>query len=219
MDAAFATDPTTDSRPFRHKITTLPFPPSSYAFFGLALALFLLVLGKVNEGRGIPTRALLLSALFGMCTFGLQYLLFYKTAAFLHTSLVFFSVFLIIPLFFASLGGFIATRLSRAHLILAALLSAASAGVLATLDIFASSQVLILALIGFLFAASGLLFPLLIHPHSPDTRSILYATNLFAGGLAFLLLVTLHATVGWGVAFAGVTAVLVGGVGFLRKRE
>jgi len=209
--AAYDTSPVTDERPFRHKVTTLPFPPSSYAFFGLFTALFLMVLGRVTETQVVPARPLALAAAFGVATFGLQYLLFYKTAAFLHTSLIFFSVFLIIPLFFSALGGFLSTRLSARHLTLATILAALAAILLATLDIFAQPFLLIFLLIALLFVYAGFLFPLLIHPHAdPRTRSILYAVNLFAGGLAFLLLTTLHATLGWTPTFV-LTAVVVGG--------
>ena len=213
ISAAYDTTPVTDERPFRHKVTTLPFPPSSYAFFGLFTALFLVVLGRVTEAQTVPARPLALAALFGIATFGLQYLLFYKTAAFLHTSLIFFSVFLIIPLFFSGLGGFLSTRLSTRQLTLATVLAALAAVLISALNVFAQPLLLVFTLIAILFVYAGFLFPLLIHPYTdPRTRSILYAVNLFAGGLAFLLLTTLHATLGWTPTFVLAVVAVGGGV-------
>ena len=218
FDTHIEATPVTDSRPFRHMVTTLPFPPVSYAFFGLFTALFLAVLGRVAEVRKVPTTSIILSALFGIGTFGLQYLLFYKTAAFLNTSLIFFSVFLVIPLFFSAIGGFISTLLSKRQLMFASIIALAAAVLLATLDIFSQAHLLIFVLIAILFVYAGFLFPLLIGPiNDTEQRAVLYAVNIFAGGLAFLLLVTLHATLGWTLSFTLVTAVLISGVWWLKR--
>jgi len=98
----------TDDKPFRHLITALPFPLSNYLLFLVLLFIFLfLIKGNKERKIGIHNKNIfILSAVFGILTFGLQYLLYYKVAAFFHTSLIYFSVFLIIPLFFSSIGGY-----------------------------------------------------------------------------------------------------------------
>jgi len=209
--AGLNTDTITDDKPFRHLITPLPFPPSYYAIFLVFAALMILALGwhharKENE---IHPRVLILSAFLGILTFGLQYLLFYKTAAFLYTDLIFFSVFLIIPLFFSSLGGFVATKLSTRHLLYLTIVFLMLAYFLTTTDIFANELSIVFGTVAFLFFYAGFLFTLLLDRIvDVRTRQVAYGVNLFAGGLAFLIMITLHATIGWVITFALVTAAL-----------
>lgn len=212
----------TDDKPFRHLITTLPFPTFFYVLFLGFLALFLILIGKSIEKikSVVPTDLLALSALFGIATFGLQYLLFYKTAAFLDTNLIFFSVFLVIPLFFSSIGGYFSVFLSRRYLIVLATFFVFIAGVLAAIDVFTSTALFVFTAIALLFFFSGFLFPMLIHPViSKDTRSMIYAVNIFAGGFAYLVMITLHATIGWVATFAIVILTVIGGVLVMVRRR
>jgi hypothetical protein len=199
LAGAYNTDIITDDKPFRHLVTPTPFPPSYYAFFLAFLAALLLVLGRLKRsGVWQDGRLVLLSAAFGILTFGLQYLLFYKTAAFLNTNLIFFAVFLLIPLFFSSLGGFAATYLKERHMLLIAAVFLIVSLILASMDVFSSTPALIFSMIAILFVVSGILFPRVLARSTLEyERTVIYAVNVAAGGFAFILMITFHATFGW----------------------
>lgn len=200
----------TDDKPFRHLVTQTPFPPLSYSIF-LAIAAVIFFLVARLRRRPEPPRLSLLavSAGFGVLTFGLQYLLFYKTAAFIHTSLIFFSIFLLLPLAFSALGGYLATyrRITTTWgLVLAWGLLATS---LAVVNVFAAPRAAVLLVIATLFAISGVLFPrVLDRAQSLSERRAIYACNVIAGGFALVIMVTLHAVIGWALTFAVVAILL-----------
>jgi len=134
----------------------------------------------------------------GLVTFGFQYVLYYKTAAFLDTNLIFFAVFLLIPLLFGAAGGAVSLRISTSMRAITLLVSTIVAGVLITQPLFSLAPVLVFGMIAWLFIFSGMLFPLLLaRTESVQLRSVLYGCNICGGGVATISMITAHATIGW----------------------
>jgi len=202
--------PISDEKPFRHKIMDLLLPKSAYFLYGALAMAFTALLFLRRKPVRLDINLCALSALVGIGTFGLQYLLFYRTAAFLHTNLIYFSAFLAIPLVFSAIGGYFSLLLSKRKTIILLLGFVLASILIGTIDIFRSELYFIFLLIGFIFVFSGVLFPMLLDKAgSIEARTILYAINIFAGGLSFLILITLHGIIGWSLSFAFVTAIVV----------
>jgi spermidine synthase len=210
-----------DEKPFRHLVTTLPLPPFSYTIFAFMAALTVMVVHTVvRRNESLRLSKLVLSIWLGLVTFGLQYLLFYKTAAFLEVNLIFFSIFLLLPLFFGTIGGYVSTLLPRSYDWLLLVLLTVASYVLVTIDVFAQTKVLILGLVATIFVFAGVLFPrLLAQANSPAEKRVLYAVNLVAGGFALMCMVTLHATIGWTPAFLLVVIGALASVLLLRQNN
>jgi spermidine synthase len=205
----FNTSIISDDKPFRHLVTTLPFPNSYYAMFALALSAMLVLLPS-NIKNGISITQAVFAFVLGVTTFGLQYVLYYKTATFLGTSLIFFSVFLLIPLLFSAIGGYISHFLKLWYGFVLLVLTLLSAYMLLSGAAFASSPAVVFGLIAILFIFSGMLFPLLLMQTShTSNRTILYGLNMCGGGLATFVAITLHAVIGWTYLFGGVVCILV----------
>lgn len=192
-----------DEKPFRHLVTTLPLPPYSYTVFAFMAAIIVMALHAVmRRDESVRLSKVLLSVWLGLVTFGLQYLLFYKTAAFLEVNLIFFSIFLLLPLAFGAVGGYLSTLLPRKYDWWLSLLLLIVAYVLATVDVFAQTKSFVLLLVALVFVFAGILFPrLLAKADSPKEKRVIYAINLVAGGFALMCMITLHATIGWTPAF------------------
>jgi hypothetical protein len=197
-----------DEKPFRHLVTTLPLPPFSYTIFAFMAAISVMAIHTVMQRHtSVRLSKILLSVWLGLVTFGLQYLLFYKTAAFLEVNLIFFSIFLLLPLFFGAIGGYLSTLLPRVYDWLIITLLVGVTYVLATVDVFVQSKLFILVLVAVVFVFAGILFPrLLAQANSPTEKRVLYAVNLVAGGFALMCMITLHATIGWTPTFLIVVA-------------
>jgi len=214
------TEVISDEKPFRHLVTTLPLPPFSYTIFAFMAAVSVLMVHAVmRRHESVRVSKVLLSVWLGLVTFGLQYLLFYKTAAFLEVNLIFFSIFLLLPLFFGAIGGYLSTLLPPTYDRLLVLLLLIVAYLLATVDVFAMSKVFILTLVALTFVFAGILFPrLLAQATTPVEKRVMYAANLVAGGFALMSMVTLHATIGWTPAFMLVVAGAVVSILLLRTK-
>jgi len=195
----FSINSNTDDRPFRHLITRLPFPVHYYLLVGAAIAILALLIPRVRTITELPTMRLVLVSFFmGLVTFGFQYVLYYKTAAFLDTNLIFFAVFLLIPLLFGAAGGAVSLRISTSMRAITLLVSTIVAGVLITQPLFSLAPVLVFGMIAWLFIFSGMLFPLLLaRTESVQLRSVLYGCNICGGGVATISMITAHATIGW----------------------
>jgi hypothetical protein len=210
-----------DEKPFRHLVTTLPLPPFSYTIFAVMAAITVVIIHTVmRRNKSVQLSKVMLSVWLGLVTFGLQYLLFYKTAAFLEVNLIFFSVFLLVPLFFGTIGGYFSTLLPKSYDWLLLLLLVIVSYLLASIDIFAQSKLLVLTLVAVTFIFAGILFPrLLAQAQSATERRVLYAVNLLAGGFALMCMITLHATIGWTYTFLIVVAGSVLSLLLLRRRS
>jgi hypothetical protein len=174
----------------------------------------------MRRNKSVQLSKVMLSVWLGLVTFGLQYLLFYKTAAFLEVNLIFFSVFLLVPLFFGTIGGYFSTLLPKSYDWLLLLLLVIVSYLLASIDIFAQSKLLVLTLVAVTFIFAGILFPrLLAQAQSATERRVLYAVNLLAGGFALMCMITLHATIGWTYTFLIVVAGSVLSLLLLRRRS
>jgi len=202
---------TTDNKPFRHLITMLPFPVAYYLFYIFLFVTFLIIIffsrHKITAGKG---KMMFLSGIFGCATFSLQYLLFYKTAAFINMNLIHFSVFLIIPLFFSSVGGHISLLLTEKELKVITFALVIVGIILSMVNVFQSSWMLIFSLIAVVFVYSGFLFPLVLNTSSSTLeRSMMYAINMFCGGLAYLIIISLHALLGWMISFWIIIVIMI----------
>jgi 23S rRNA U2552 (ribose-2'-O)-methylase RlmE/FtsJ len=208
-----------DEKPFRHLVTTLPLPPFSYTIFAFMAAISVMAIHTVMQRHtSVRLSKILLSVWLGLVTFGLQYLLFYKTAAFLEVNLIFFSIFLLLPLSFGAIGGYLSTLLPQTYDWLIIILLVGVTYVLATVDVFAQSKLFILVLVAVVFVFAGILFPrLLAQANSPTEKRVLYAVNLVAGGFALMCMITLHATIGWTPTFLIVAAGSVLSLLLLRR--
>jgi|AntRauTorcE11897_2_1112592.scaffolds.fasta_scaffold07406_2 hypothetical protein len=203
----FSINVITDDRPFRHLITTLPFPLYYYTLIIGAIAVMVIWLPHIQKvASGPAVRLALLSFVIGLVTFGFQYVLYYKTAAFLDTNLIFFAVFLLIPLFFGAIGGAFSLRISTAVRTLSVIITIAVAGLFITQPLFSLAPVLVFSMIAWLFIFSGMLFPLLLtQTDSAQLRTLLYGYNICGGGVATIVMITAHATAGWIIMFVVVT--------------
>lgn len=212
------TDIISDEKPFRHLVTTLPLPPFSYAIFGFMAVIIVLVFNAVwQRFPYIRMSYVTLSVWLGLVTFGLQYLLFYKTAAFLDISLIFFSIFLLLPLLFGAFGGYVSTLLPRRYDWLLALGILIAAYILLTVDVFLQTKLVVLVLVASMFVIAGLLFPRLLEAATSEReKRVIYAVNLIAGGFALMVMITLHATIGWSLTFLLVVIGMLSSILLLR---
>ena len=218
IDAVGNTEAISDERPFRHLVTTLPLPPYSYAVFGfMAVSIILVIQFVWQRFAELRSTHIAFSIWLGLVTFGLQYLLFYKTAAFLDVSLIFFSIFLLLPLLFGALGGYVSTLLPRRYDWLLATIILIVAYVLLTVDVFLQSKLFILTLVASMFVIAGVLFPRLLEAATSEReKRVIYAVNLIAGGFALMIMITLHATIGWSAAFMLTIIGMLMSIVFLR---
>lgn len=196
LDAHYNTSIVTDNKPFRHLITNLPFPYVFYVWFLLLASILCVLLIYTNKRTSVDLKPTVLSLLLGVATFGLQYLLYYKTAVVMNTNLIFFSVFLLVPLLFGALGGLLTPYVTGVRWSCAL----TAFGVLALLAVYdvVDTRFEAFSLAAMIFVLSGLFFPTLLRMvNDIRSRMVLYAANLAGGGFALILYITLHATIGW----------------------
>jgi SAM-dependent methyltransferase len=223
LEKDYRTGIITDSRPFRHGIRKTPFPPRYYVLYLALLGIFASVLlfsKRRDPGIFRKDGGLWGAVYFGISTFPLQYLLYYRTAARFGTSLIYYGVFLAIPLFFSALGGWISTTLKPGQFKAWIGIFLCAGGVIASINPFHYPVVLVFPLVALLFVFAGMPFPMVLQRRSgPEGRARLYAANLFSGGFAFLPWVTLHARAGWEASFGVCLAALAFGSWMLARRR
>lgn len=211
LATSYNTSAITDDKPFRHLVTTLPFPILYYIFMGAVLVLIFALVHVGRSKRNGPAMQYIVTAfVLGLLTFGLQYVLYYETAAFLGMNLIFFSVFLLIPLLFGALGGYLSLLLQPATMSLVVGSSVLAGFFILHNSVFSISPLVVFLLISILFLFSGMLFPLLLsRVTGRDNRSMLYALNMCGGGCAAITVVSLHALIGWWYLFLGISILLL----------
>lgn len=205
LSKTYNTSLITDDKPFRHLVTTLPFPVQYYVGIGFSFVfMLLLVLGIAYRRIALPIGYASTAFILGVLTFGLQYVLYYKTAAFLGTSLIFFSVFLLIPLLFGAIGGYLSQIVRPWAMLLLIVANLAVVYLLLSNTVYSLSPYLVFLLIASLFVFSGMVFPLLLaRSIQKKDRSVLYALNMCGGGVATIIIISLHAVIGWNYLFGG----------------
>ena len=213
----------TDDKPFRHLVTALPFPREYYWLLLIPTIILLVLVARL--GSRIPTQKPLLPIAFGLglVTFGLQYALYYKTAAFIGTSLIYFSVFLLIPLLFGAVGGYLSYKLRVWQAICLFGLAVIAAWCLLMSTALSLSPTLVVGLLVVLFVFSGTVFPLLLSQvTASNDRLLLYAVNMSGGGAATIMVISLHAVIGWVYLFCvlfGIVSVLFGYLFYLYSKQ
>jgi hypothetical protein len=199
----------TDDKPFRHLVTTLPFPRQYYLLILVSVFVMALLLRVLHNRRPVPLPLLSVAFGIGLATFGLQYVLYYKTAAFIGTSLIYFSVFLLIPLFFGAIGGLLSYKLRVWSAISLFGLSVVAAACLLWSVSFSVPPAGVVGLLIVLFIFSGTVFPLLLSQAvATEDRILLYAVNMGGGGAATIMVISLHAVIGWAYLFSVLFGVL-----------
>jgi hypothetical protein len=209
--AAFSnTSIITDDKPFRHLVTTLPFPRQYYLLILLSVGLLTLLLAAYSKRAVEQSSQLPVAFGIGLITFGLQYVLYYKTAAFIGTSLIYFSVFLLIPLFFGALGGYFSYKLRQWHAVSLVVMSSVVAGYLLFSATLSLSPIIVFLLLTVLFVFSGMVFPLLLsQATTSEDRLLMYASNMGGGGAATIMVISLHAVIGWVYLFSILFGILM----------
>ena|GEM_PF-2309317 len=206
----------TDDKPFRHLVTTLPFPSQYYVLILICVAVMVLLLSLLSLKKRMRSSLLPLSFAIGLVTFGLQYVLYYKTAAFIGTSLIYFSVFLLIPLLFGAIGGYLSYKLRLGHAIGLFGCGVGAAVLLLLSATFSLVPAVVVGLLLILFVFSGTLFPLLLaQADEANERLLLYAVNMGGGGAATIMVISLHAVVGWTYLFVALFTALCLFFGYL----